>query len=157
MCMQVNWTVEGANWKTLFWFICMWSPWETLFHSMQSIRNILAWTHQPGKGANRNTMLTVFLLFQGINVYNLAFSLHLVKTLISSLTFCRVCAQALLPTGQLLHMDCLLHAWNEPLDGGCFREREALHVQSMSHWAPANIGPYSQALRVSMETRWRRR
>lgn len=23
-----------------------------------------------------------------------------------------------------------------------------MHVQSLSHWAPANIGPYSQAVRV---------
>ena len=25
-----------------------------------------------------------------------------------------------------------------------------LHVQSISHWAPANIGPYSQAFKVSV-------
>ncbi|XP_069563269.1 diphthine--ammonia ligase isoform X1 [Brachyistius frenatus] len=60
----------------------------------------------------------------------------------------RVCVQAPLPTAQLLQMDCLLHDWTEPLEEGCFRQREALHVQSLSHWAPANIGPYSQALRV---------
>lgn len=65
---------------------------------------------------------------------------------------CRVCVEAPLPAGQLLQMDCLLHAWAEPPEEGCFREREALHVQSLSHWAPANIGPYSQALRVSTET-----
>ena len=23
-----------------------------------------------------------------------------------------------------------------------------MHVQSISHWAPANIGPYSQAVKV---------
>ncbi|KAH7098257.1 adenine nucleotide alpha hydrolases-like protein [Auriculariales sp. MPI-PUGE-AT-0066] len=28
------------------------------------------------------------------------------------------------------------------------RERQALHVQGLSYWAPANIGPYSQAIRV---------
>uniref|UniRef100_A0A3Q3RS73 Diphthine--ammonia ligase n=1 Tax=Mastacembelus armatus TaxID=205130 RepID=A0A3Q3RS73_9TELE len=56
----------------------------------------------------------------------------------------RVCVQAPLPAGQLLQMDCLLHDWTEPLENGCFRQREALHVQSLSHWAPANIGPYSQ-------------
>lgn len=28
-------------------------------------------------------------------------------------------------------------------------KRHTLHVQSISHWAPANIGPYSQAVRVS--------
>ncbi|XP_028421646.1 diphthine--ammonia ligase isoform X3 [Perca flavescens] len=60
----------------------------------------------------------------------------------------RVCVQAPLPAGQLLQMDCLLHDWTEPLEEGCFHQKEALHVQSLSHWAPANIGPYSQALRV---------
>jgi diphthine-ammonia ligase len=27
--------------------------------------------------------------------------------------------------------------------------RQALHVQGLSYWAPANIGPYSQAVLVS--------
>ena len=27
-------------------------------------------------------------------------------------------------------------------------ERRALHVQGLSYWAPANIGPYSQAILV---------
>ncbi|XP_070698857.1 diphthine--ammonia ligase [Pempheris klunzingeri] len=60
----------------------------------------------------------------------------------------RVCVQAPLPAGQLLQMDCLLHDWTEPCEDGSCHRREALHVQSLSHWAPANIGPYSQALRV---------
>uniref|UniRef100_A0A8C7MEE4 Diphthine--ammonia ligase n=1 Tax=Oncorhynchus kisutch TaxID=8019 RepID=A0A8C7MEE4_ONCKI len=64
----------------------------------------------------------------------------------------RVCVQALLPAGQLLQMDCLLHDWppepQEAQQEATFHHREALHVQSLSHWAPANIGPYSQALRV---------
>ncbi|XP_041827995.1 diphthine--ammonia ligase isoform X2 [Melanotaenia boesemani] len=60
----------------------------------------------------------------------------------------RVCVQAPLPSGQLLQMDCLLHDWSKPPEEGCFHQKEALHVQSLSHWAPANIGPYSQALRV---------
>ncbi|XP_061600249.1 diphthine--ammonia ligase isoform X2 [Cololabis saira] len=60
----------------------------------------------------------------------------------------RVCVQASLPAGQLLQMDCLLHDWSEPVEDGCFHQKDALHVQSLSHWAPANIGPYSQALRV---------
>uniref|UniRef100_A0A3Q2CBF9 Diphthine--ammonia ligase n=1 Tax=Cyprinodon variegatus TaxID=28743 RepID=A0A3Q2CBF9_CYPVA len=60
----------------------------------------------------------------------------------------RVCVQAPLPAGQLLQMDCFLHDWTEPLEEGCFRHKEALHVQSLSHWAPANIGPYSQAFKV---------
>lgn len=27
-------------------------------------------------------------------------------------------------------------------------KRQTLHVQGMSHWAPANIGPYSQSIRI---------
>ncbi|KAL2099231.1 hypothetical protein ACEWY4_005711 [Coilia grayii] len=60
----------------------------------------------------------------------------------------RVCVEAPLPKGRLLQMDCLLHAWARPPSEGCFQCREAMHVQSLSHWAPANIGPYSQAVRV---------
>lgn len=60
----------------------------------------------------------------------------------------RVCVQAPLAAAQLLQMDCLLHEWADPPKEGCFHQKEALHVQSLSHWAPANIGPYSQALRV---------
>ncbi|CAB1331072.1 unnamed protein product [Coregonus sp. 'balchen'] len=63
-----------------------------------------------------------------------------------------VCVQAPLPAGQLLQMDCLLHDWppepQEAAQEATFHHREALHVQSLSHWAPANIGPYSQAFRI---------
>lgn len=60
----------------------------------------------------------------------------------------RVCVQAALPAAQLLQMDCLLHDWTAPPEEGRFQQRQVLHVQSLSHWAPANIGPYSTALRV---------
>uniref|UniRef100_A0A667YPJ0 Diphthine--ammonia ligase n=1 Tax=Myripristis murdjan TaxID=586833 RepID=A0A667YPJ0_9TELE len=66
----------------------------------------------------------------------------------------RVCVQAPLLAGQLLQMDCLLHNRDKPLEDGSFHHREALHVQSLSHWAPANIGPYSQALRVRLRGPW---
>lgn len=60
----------------------------------------------------------------------------------------RVCVQTCLSAGQLLQMDVLLHDWTLPPQDGCFHQRDTLHVQSLSHWAPANIGPYSQAVRV---------
>lgn len=34
---------------------------------------------------------------------------------------------------------------------GASEVREGLHVQSRSYWAPANIGPYSQAISVPLE------
>ncbi|KAK1793270.1 hypothetical protein P4O66_011659, partial [Electrophorus voltai] len=60
----------------------------------------------------------------------------------------RVCVQARLPAGQLLRMDVLLHDWALPPEEGCFQQRDTLHVRSLSHWAPASIGPYSQAVRT---------
>ncbi|EFA02050.1 uncharacterized protein LOC663632 [Tribolium castaneum] len=41
-------------------------------------------------------------------------------------------------------------SWKEPHNqaGDFPLERHTMHVQSRSHWAPANIGPYSQAVRV---------
>lgn len=62
--------------------------------------------------------------------------------------FCRVCVQARLPVGHLLQMDVLLHDWSAAPEEDCFQHRDTLHVQSISHWAPANIGPYSQAVQV---------
>ncbi|KAM3918590.1 diphthine--ammonia ligase [Leptodactylus fuscus] len=60
----------------------------------------------------------------------------------------RVCVQCCLPQDTLLKMDVLF--WRRPVIGGddCPPEKIAMHVQSISHWAPANIGPYSQAVRV---------
>ncbi|KAJ8341156.1 hypothetical protein SKAU_G00334470 [Synaphobranchus kaupii] len=60
----------------------------------------------------------------------------------------RVCVEAPLPKGQLLQMDCLLHDWVGTAPDDTPRHKHAMHVQSLSHWAPANIGPYSQAIKV---------
>ncbi|XP_043119026.1 diphthine--ammonia ligase isoform X2 [Puntigrus tetrazona] len=56
----------------------------------------------------------------------------------------RVCVQASLPLSQPLRMDVLLQDGEEDASS----QRHTLHVQSLSHWAPANIGPYSQAVQV---------
>ncbi|XP_060790585.1 diphthine--ammonia ligase isoform X2 [Neoarius graeffei] len=70
------------------------------------------------------------------------------RTFFSHCPPARVCVQARLPVGQLLQMDVLLHHWSVAPEEGCFPHRDTLHVQSVSHWAPANIGPYSQAVQV---------
>ena len=40
-------------------------------------------------------------------------------------------------------LEAIAYAEESPSD------RQALHVQGLSYWAPANIGPYSQAVVVS--------
>lgn len=46
------------------------------------------------------------------------------------------------PSPNRVKLDCIAYAEEKPSD------RQALHVQGLSYWAPANIGPYSQAVTV---------
>ncbi|XP_041469317.1 diphthine--ammonia ligase-like [Lytechinus variegatus] len=70
----------------------------------------------------------------------------------------RVCVQADLPEGIALQLDCLAHHTPTSAqgsgEGGVDIERDpahyrtTMHVQGYSHWAPANVGPYSQAVQI---------
>ena len=54
-----------------------------------------------------------------------------------------------LPVGQRIKLE-IVGFNSTPIDeGGECGGRQSLHVQSLSYWAPANIGPYSQAIIVS--------
>ncbi|TFK43414.1 hypothetical protein BDQ12DRAFT_718637 [Crucibulum laeve] len=54
----------------------------------------------------------------------------------------RACVAVDLPQGIRVRMDCIAFVEKSSSD------RQALHVQGLSYWAPANIGPYSQAIIV---------
>jgi diphthine-ammonia ligase len=55
----------------------------------------------------------------------------------------RACVAVDLPHPLRVMLDCVAYAEQKKDD------RKALHVQGLSYWAPANIGPYSQAIIVS--------
>ncbi|KAK3595952.1 hypothetical protein CHS0354_032465 [Potamilus streckersoni] len=63
------------------------------------------------------------------------------KTLFSINPACRVCVQASLPPDIALQIDCYGYLIQT--------DKQTMHVQSLSHWAPANIGPYSQAIKIN--------
>ncbi|XP_067847482.1 diphthine--ammonia ligase [Heptranchias perlo] len=63
----------------------------------------------------------------------------------------RVCVEAPLPEGVLLQIDCLVHKNELTLQDTFKQQKEVMHVQSISHWAPANIGPYSQSVKIGDE------
>ncbi|KZV71365.1 hypothetical protein PENSPDRAFT_684603 [Peniophora sp. CONT] len=54
----------------------------------------------------------------------------------------RACVAVDLPSPYRVKLDCIAFAESSSSD------RQALHVQGLSYWAPANIGPYSQAIVV---------
>ncbi|CAG5135738.1 unnamed protein product [Candidula unifasciata] len=56
----------------------------------------------------------------------------------------RLCIQANLPRNIALQLDCQ----GKICDAEKENNRKTMHVQSLSHWAPANIGPYSQAVKA---------
>ena len=59
----------------------------------------------------------------------------------------RACVQV--PMTDCIEME-IIAAEDDVDDAGVSRwTRKAMHVQSVSHWAPANIGPYSQAVELA--------
>lgn len=54
----------------------------------------------------------------------------------------RACVAVDLPPDVHIRIHALAYSENNPLS------RKALHVQGLSYWAPANIGPYSQSVAV---------
>ncbi|CAK1543026.1 unnamed protein product [Leptosia nina] len=64
----------------------------------------------------------------------------------------RVCVQCPLPKDVGLIMDAVAYKIsagnNAEGEGNNSKERVTMHVQGISHWAPANIGPYSQAVKI---------
>lgn len=58
----------------------------------------------------------------------------------------RACVAVDLPSPIRVKLDCIAFSEHTAAD------RQALHVQSLSYWAPANIGPYSQAITVRLKS-----
>jgi len=59
----------------------------------------------------------------------------------------RVCVEC--PLNVHIALDAMAYKESQESGDKWVCKRHMMHVQSISHWAPANIGPYSQAVRVS--------
>lgn len=58
----------------------------------------------------------------------------------------RVCVEC--PLNIHVALDAIAYKETQDCGDKKVHKRHTMHVQSISHWAPANIGPYSQAVRV---------
>ncbi|XP_026675302.1 diphthine--ammonia ligase isoform X2 [Ceratina calcarata] len=58
----------------------------------------------------------------------------------------RVCVEC--PLNIHVVLDAIAYKETQDCGDKKVHKRHTMHVQSISHWAPANIGPYSQAVRV---------
>ncbi|KAJ7765005.1 hypothetical protein DFH07DRAFT_1015601 [Mycena maculata] len=79
---------------------------------------------------NINVFLSSMDFFAAVNV--------VYSTFFGTSPPARACVAVDLPPPCRVRLDCIAHSRTS--------ERHALHVQSLSYWAPANIGPYSQAI-----------
>ncbi|KAF9653401.1 hypothetical protein BDM02DRAFT_3135608 [Thelephora ganbajun] len=83
-----------------------------------------------------------------INVYLFSMGLFPILNTIYATFFgtsppTRACVAVCLPPPTRVKLDCFAYAEKD------LAQRAALHVQGLSYWAPANIGPYSQAVLVN--------
>ncbi len=114
------------------------------------------WSQLSGQGSEWRDAVLVYLYLSNMSDYvcvNSVYKSHFdskpparwvwptQKTNWVALCFLRVCVSLPLPEGILVRLEVML--W------GCDSGRRSMHVQSLSEWAPANIGPYSQAYTVS--------
>nr|XP_056706718.1 diphthine--ammonia ligase [Euleptes europaea] len=102
--------------------------------------------HLNSKGLELTDIILVHLYMKNMKDFSVINSAYM--TAFDLCPPARVCVEALLPEGMLFQMDCLAHKCNEMIgDVPCY-QKQIMHVQSISHWAPANIGPYSQCVQV---------
>ena len=69
---------------------------------------------------------------------------HIYATMFATAPPSRACVAVNLAPPCRLVLECYAYEDSSP------QARFSLHVQGISYWAPANIGPYSQAIHVSL-------
>ena len=67
---------------------------------------------------------------------------------VNSNFYFRVCIEVPMQESRIFCLECLAVDGKYEKEYPDVPEIRNLHVQSVSHWAPANIGPYSQARKV---------
>ncbi|XP_076201048.1 diphthine--ammonia ligase isoform X2 [Aptenodytes patagonicus] len=114
--------------------------WKSLKH------NSLDFTNMTSEGLKLKDIILFHLYMKSMKDFNVINSVY-----VTEFDLCppaRVCVETLLPDGVLFCIDCLAHKYDIATDDVLRDEKLVMHVQSISHWAPANIGPYSQSIKV---------
>ncbi|NWR70932.1 DPH6 ligase, partial [Centropus unirufus] len=102
--------------------------------------------NMTSEGLKLKDIILVHLYLKSMKDFNVVNSVY-----VTEFDLCppvRVCVETPLPDGILFRIDCLAHKHDTAMDGVLHDEKLVMHVQSISHWAPASIGPYSQSIKV---------
>jgi diphthine-ammonia ligase len=107
--------------------------------ALLSLQNIL-----KERGMNLSDLVAVVMFVGSMGDYAKYNSIYI--KYFASQPPVRVCVEAPLPADTPLIIDAL--AYQSLAENEVHNTRQCMHVQGISHWAPANIGPYSQAVWV---------
>ncbi|KAM6392409.1 diphthine--ammonia ligase [Pluvialis apricaria] len=102
--------------------------------------------NMTSEGLKLKDIILVHLYMKSMKDFNVINSVY-----VTEFDLCppaRVCVETLLPDGVLFCIDCLAHKCDVAMDDVLRDEKLVMHVQSISHWAPASIGPYSQSIKI---------
>ncbi|XP_074959342.1 diphthine--ammonia ligase isoform X2 [Phalacrocorax aristotelis] len=102
--------------------------------------------NMTSEGLRLKDIILVHLYMKSMKDFNVINSVY-----VTEFDLCppaRVCVETLLPDGVLFSIDCLAHKYEIATEDVLRDEKLVMHVQSISHWAPASIGPYSQSIKV---------
>ncbi|KAM9238999.1 diphthine--ammonia ligase isoform 3-T3 [Leptosomus discolor] len=102
--------------------------------------------NMTSEGLKLKDIILVHLYMKNMKDFNVINSVY-----VTEFDLCppaRVCVETLLPDGVLFYIDCLAHKYDIATDDVLHDEKLVMQVQSISHWAPASIGPYSQSIKV---------
>ncbi|CAI8024347.1 Diphthine--ammonia ligase [Geodia barretti] len=138
-------SVRGEEWRVWRWAGFDGRGEDVSQQTSHVLTQLSSWLEE--RGAMSRDVALSHLFLSSMEDFPLVNSLY--KQFFPSSPPARVCVQVSLPQGVLLRLETLLYQPERGEEGDAERGLVEMHVQSVSGWAPANIGPYSQAVRVS--------
>ncbi|XP_033000383.1 diphthine--ammonia ligase isoform X4 [Lacerta agilis] len=139
---------QGYQWLTGITALLNASEGGSVQESAKNVFSSLR-AHLNSKGLELTDIILVHLYMKNMKDFAVINSVY-----VTAFDLCppaRVCVEVPLPEGLLFQMDCLAQK-NDGMTGEPpSQQKQVLHVQSISHWAPANIGPYSQCVQMGLE------
>ncbi|XP_042300383.1 diphthine--ammonia ligase isoform X3 [Sceloporus undulatus] len=138
-------SLKGYQWITSITARLHPSEGDSVQESAKEVFSLLR-VHLNSKGLELTDIILVHLYMKSMKDFAVINSVYM--TAFDLCPPARVCLEAPLPEGMMFQMDCLAHKYGEMVgDVPCY-QKQVMHIQSISHWAPANIGPYSQCIQI---------
>ncbi|XP_051166123.1 uncharacterized protein LOC127284629 [Leptopilina boulardi] len=116
------------------------NPAIAMEETLNKLQNLLS-----SKNINISDIVSVTLFVKDMGNYSLINEIYVSKFAHLNPPV-RVCVEC--PLNVQIVLEALAYKDGSGTKDGAIHRKHTLHVQSISHWAPANVGPYSQVVRI---------